>query len=298
MSTSWSLYIIIFVLLNIIGCAYFLFATAKQPKGETAGTLHGHIWDNDLQELNNPLPRWWLILFYLTIVFALAYLAVYPGLGNLSGALGWDSENAYIAEKKAFDEKYAAHYDQFLNTSATALAENPKAMKTARNVFLQHCAACHGADAAGAPGFPNLADSDWLYGNQASQIKTSIIQGRQGMMPGFTGQLDETQTQHIVRYIMSFTNRGGFDKTAINAGKQLFATRCAVCHGEAGQGNIQLGAPNLTDNVWLYGGDETALTESILKGRKGAMPTHKTLLSEGKIHLLTAYVLSVSNEAP
>lgn len=294
MSTSWSLYIIIFVLLNILGCGYFLFRTSKQPQGETAGTLHGHVWDDDLQELNNPLPRWWLILFYGTIVFSLGYLAVYPGLGNLAGTLNWGSEQAYLAEKQAFEEKYAAHYDQYLSIAPEQLAQDTKALKTGRNLFLQHCAGCHGADAGGAPSFPNLADQDWLYGNSATQIKTSITQGRNGIMPGFGAQLDDTKTEQLITYLLSFTGRAGFDKAAIQAGQKVFAQSCAMCHGQDATGNVHMGAPNLTDTIWLYGGSEAALRETILTGRQGAMPAHKALLSESKIHLLTAYLMSFS----
>lgn len=294
MSNSWSLYIIIFVMLNILGCAYFLFRTAKQPKDETAGTLHGHVWDDDLQELNNPLPRWWLFLFYATIIFALGYLAIYPGLGNVAGVLGWDSTQAYDAEKVAFETQYADHFDQYLNVPAEQLANNPKALKTGRNLFLQHCAACHGADAGGAPGFPNLADTDWLYGSAATQIQSSIAQGRQGMMPAFDTQLDETQMQQVVSYILSFTNRAGFDHAAIRAGQKIFAGRCAVCHAQDATGNIHFGAPNLRDDIWLFGGSEAEITKTISAGRRSAMPAHKDTLSAGKIHLLTAYLLSFS----
>lgn len=298
MSDSWSLYIIILVMLNILGCAYFLVKTAKQPKEETAGTLHGHVWDDDLQELNNPLPRWWLYLFYGTILFALAYLAIYPGLGNISGWLGWQSNTAYVEEKEAFEAQYAAHFNQYLTVPADQLAQQPKALKTGRNLFLQNCAGCHGADAGGAPGFPNLADTDWLYGSSAAQIQTSITKGRQGMMPAFGGQLDETQLKQVVSYILSFTNRAGFDTAAIRAGKQIFAGRCAVCHAADGTGNLQFGAPNLTDTIWLYGGSEAEITETISSGRRGVMPAHEDALSAGKIHLLTAYLLSLSADTP
>lgn len=292
MSNSWSLYIIIFVMLNIIGCAYFLFRTAKQPKDETAGTLHGHVWDDDLQELNNPLPRWWLFLFYATIIFALGYLAIYPGLGNVAGLLGWNSTQAYDVERVAFDSEYAAHFDQYLTVSTEQLATDPKALKTGRNLFLQHCAGCHGADAGGAPGFPNLADDDWLYGGAQAQIKSSIAQGRKGMMPGFDSQLDETQTAQVVSYLLSFTDRAGFDHAAIRAGQKIFAGRCAMCHGQDATGNAQFGAPNLRDDIWLFGGSEAEITQTITAGRRSAMPAHKDILSAGKIHLLTAYLLS------
>jgi len=293
MSTAWSYYIIAFVLLNIIGCAVFLFKTTKQPKSEVENELHGHIWDDDLQELNNPLPRWWLILFYLTIVFSIVYLVLYPGLGDFPGVLNWQSTGAYQEAKEQHDQNFQGQYDKFLSVSVEQLAKDPKALQTAYNLFQQHCAACHGSDARGAPGFPNLTDQDSLYGMSAQAIKETLLNGRRGVMPAFA-HLSPEELNQVTTYILNFSGRAGFDKKNIAAGQTIYNTQCSFCHGQDAKGNMQLGAPNLTDDIWLYGGEREAILSTLTAGRQGAMPAFGPLISESKIHLLTAYVLSLS----
>ncbi|MEJ2755521.1 MAG: cytochrome-c oxidase, cbb3-type subunit III [Gammaproteobacteria bacterium] len=294
MSITWNIYTISLILLNIIGCAIVLYLTSIQSQHELENTHHDHIWDDNLQELNNPLPRWWMWLFYLTIVFALSYLVLYPGLGGLSGLLHWDQVRAYEAEKIAYNEKYAAYYDRYLDIDLNTLSHDTQAMATAQNLFLQRCAACHGADAHGSQGFPNLTDNDWLYGGTGELIQASITSGRNGAMPNFGEQLSLTEQSQVVSYLLSFTDRAGFDKRAIDAGKKVFQQNCIFCHGTDATGNQAVGAPNLTDDIWLHGGDPEAIRHTIQAGRQSKMPAHGDVLSAGKIHLLTAYVLSLS----
>ncbi len=291
MSNTLNIYIIALVLLNILGCAYFLYATAKQPKKERDTKTTGHVWDDDLTELNNPLPRWWLGLFYLSIVFAIAYLVLYPGLGKFAGQLDWSQEQAYLDEKSDFNKNHAALYEQYSHQSFSELQNSEAAMATAHNLFSSHCAGCHGSDGKGTLGYPNLTDDDWLYGNSPEHIQISIQVGRRGNMPSFEAALDDAELNDLTNYLLSFSGRAGFQTQSIHQGRALFQQNCSVCHGNDAKGNPAFGAPNLTDATWLYGSTPEQIKESLLKGRMGNMPAHQSILSEEKIRLFTAYVL-------
>ena len=270
----------------------------SRKAGERVETT-GHVWDGDLAEFNNPLPRWWMWLFYGTIVFALGYLVLYPGLGRLPGLLGWTSEKAYKREVSTFDAKLAPLYTRYLAMDLKDVARDPEARAMGERLFLNDCAQCHGSDAGGSKGFPNLRDPDWLYGGAPERIRESITNGRNGIMPAFGPMLGDEGVRNVVAYVRSLSRLPSDDVRA-QLGKPVFAQNCAVCHGADGKGNPQFGAPNLTDQTWLYGSTEAVITETVTKGRGvpsqvTRMPAHKDRLDAGKIQLLAAYVWGLSN---
>jgi len=293
-SGFWGPYIAIITLVSVIGCGVFLKmqSTRKLAPGEQAGTT-GHVWDEDLAEYHNPLPAWWAWLFYITIVFSLAYLAWYPGLGVFEGLGKWTSQGKYEKEMADAEATYGPIFGKFLQQDARLVAADPEARQMGQRLFLTYCSQCHGSDARGAKGFPNLADRDWLYGGEPEAIKASIADGRTGMMPPMAAAVGGEQgAKEVANYVLSLSG-SPHDAQLAAAGKEKFAA-CAACHGPEGKGNPALGAPNLTDQVWLYGGTEAAVIASITKGRSGQMPAQKGTLSEAKIHLLTAYVYGLS----
>lgn len=293
---GWSFYIAIITLASLIACGVFLKAlsTQKLSRNEQAGTT-GHAWD-ELEELNNPLPRWWMWLFYITIVFSLAYLVLYPGLGNYAGYLGWSSQGQYRDEQQQAAALYGPVIDRFLQQDAVVVAANADAREIGQRLFLNYCAQCHGSDAGGSRGYPSLRDADWLYGGTTEAIRSTILEGRNGVMPALGAALGGSDdVRDVVHHVLALAGRT-HDGLRAQRGKARFATTCVACHGADGKGNQQIGAPNLTDDIWLHGGTEAAITESIVKGRMNQMPAHKGFLDEGKIHLLTAYVLGISGQ--
>jgi len=296
-SDFWSWWIIAIVVGGIVFCIWLLLANRKStlPAGGTAEAT-GHVWDEDLEELNNPLPRWWIIKFYITIVFGIAYLALYPGLGTFEGVLGWTEKGQYEAEISAADTRYGPLYDKYMNQAIPEVAADEDAMKMGERLYVNYCAVCHGSDGRGATGFPNLRDDDWLYGGTPEAIKHSLLYGRQAVMPAWGAILGDEGVDQVSNYVRQLASLSA-DETLAAAGKQKFETNCAACHMADGTGNIAMGAPNLTDDVWLYGGSLRAIKESLIKGRNGVMPAHKEFLGEAKIHILTAYVYSLSNAA-
>jgi cytochrome c oxidase cbb3-type subunit III len=300
-SGFWPIYISVLTLVSIIGTWVFLKSqtTRKLTPGEKPELME-HTWDGDLQDLNNPLPRWWLGLFYGTLVFALVYLVLWPGLGNYAGVLGWTSKGEYEAEVKAAEAKFQPIYAGFMQQDIATVAADPNAHAIGKNLFLTYCSQCHGSDAAGATGFPNLTDGDWLYGGDPDAIKESIAAGRNGIMPAMGEVLGEDGTKEVAHYVLSIAGRD-HDAALAAAGQPKYEENCAACHMPDGTGMQAMGAPNLTDKVWLYGGSEGAIIESIAKGRAGVMPgTDQTLGTtsnkEAKLHLLSAYVYSLSQK--
>lgn len=302
-SDFWSFYIAVITVVSIVACAVLLAAyTARRAApGEQVDTT-GHTWDETLSEWNNPLPRWWMWLFYITIAFSLAYLALYPGLGNYAGAFGWSSTGQYADEQKQATAQYGPIFDKFIKQDIKAVAGDAEARAIGQRLFLTYCAQCHGSDAGGGQGFPNLRDNDWLYGGDPDTIKASITNGRNGVMPPLGAAVGgEDGAKDVAHYVLSLSGRT-HDELRAARGKTKFNTICIACHGPEGKGNQTLGAPNLTDNIWLYGGSETAIIRMITQGEGASrasagasvMPAHKDLLGEAKIHLLTAYVYSLS----
>ncbi len=296
-SEFWSWFISAIALGGIVWMIFLLQINNKGqlPKdGEAKPT--GHVWDENLEELNTPLPRWWLYMFYSTIVFGLVYLVLYPGLGSYPGLLGWSSVSEYEAEVAKADAEYGPLYEKFLSEDLTVLASNDDAMKTGERLFVNYCAVCHGSDARGAKGFPNLRDNDWLFGNEPATIKETIMHGRTGAMPAWKDALggDEGVVQ-AAEYVQKLAGRDVNAELA-EQGKAKFDMFCVGCHMPEGTGNTAMGAPNLTDNIWLYGGTAKAIKTSIAMGRAGRMPAHAEFLGEAKVHILAAYIYSLSND--
>ena len=293
MSAFWQGWIVVLTVLNILFCLWLIRFTMKKRAGEAAtGDVTGHTWDGDLQEYNNPLPRWWLWMFYGTIVFGIVYYILYPGLWD--GVLGWTKEGQYAAERERADAKFGPIYAQYASVAVPELAKNEDATAMGRRLFLTYCMQCHGSDAQGSKGYPNLADGAWLWGGSPEQIKSSIVNGRNGVMPPHEAILGEEGIDEVANYVMTLSG-GQADAAKAEKGKERFATICAACHMPDGTGNQMLGAPNLTDDTWLYGGGIEDIKTTLIKGRAGVMPAHKDLLNSDKIHLLTAYVYSLSN---
>ncbi|HET9863052.1 MAG TPA: cytochrome-c oxidase, cbb3-type subunit III [Steroidobacteraceae bacterium] len=298
MTFGQALFIVVLTLANIAGAVWLLWWTRRSP-GEASSTGHttGHVWDEDLQELNNPLPRWWLWLFVITVVFAVVYLVLYPGLGTWRGTLGWTSQAEHAAQSKLNAARVEQALAPYATLSVPQLAGNPAALNVGRNLFLNNCATCHGSDGGGAPGFPNLTDRDWLYGGDPDTLVATISNGRAGVMPAWGEALGAGGVEDVLAYVMSFSGRK-LDAGDTRAGAAKFATFCAACHGIDGRGNAALGAPDLTDGVWLHGGSLAAVRETIQQGRTGTMPAHAARLGETRIKLLAAYVLSLGSPAP
>ncbi|MDP2561548.1 cytochrome-c oxidase, cbb3-type subunit III [Psychrobium sp. 1_MG-2023] len=316
MSTFWSAWIIIGTLIVILGSAYLLRMVIVDTMGKE-GEEMPHSFDG-IVEINNPLPKWWTIMFAISIVWGLGYLAIY-GLANFGGVLDWKSANKevysleesraaikksiedgdivqYNAEMQIADEVYGKTYANYAAKPVAELLEDPEALKVGQRLFIQNCAQCHGSDARGQHGFPNLSDKDWLYGGSFDKIKESIMIGRTavGMMPWKDALGGDQGVEEVVAYVRSLSGRKVNAKQAA-AGQAKFGL-CMACHGADGSGNQMMGAPNLTDNIWLYGGSTAAITDSVANGRAGVMPAWQDILGNDKVHVISAYVYSLSNK--
>lgn len=323
MSSFWNIWVWVLTLGSLIGYIFLLRWCLKNFTGVKEGEPTGHSFDG-IQELNNPLPKWWSTFFLLTIIWAFGYIAFY-GLGGWTGLLGWKSSNQgimNIAESKAktaeylakdsgvlvqydrevaqADAKYGPIFDAYAARTIEDLSTDKEALQVGQRLFIQNCAQCHGSDAHGTTGFPNLADNDWLYGGTPDKIKESIMHGRTAMgMAAWAGMLGgETGVKEVAAYVISLSGRS-VNPDLAKAGKAKFGI-CASCHGIEGQGSLALGlplgAPNLSDNIWLYGGSQRAIEESIRNGRAGVMPPWKDILGEEKVHVISAYVYSLSQD--
>jgi len=316
MSSFWSIWISVITLGSILGCFLLLRWCLKNKTGVKEGDDMHHEFDGII-EMNNQLPRWWTIMFYVVIVWGLLYFLLYPGLGNFQGLLGWKSSNQdirsleesriamqkdidsgalneYARQIKFADEKFGPIFEAYAKQDIATLAKDEEGLKVGQRLFIQNCAQCHGSDARGQSGFPNLTDHDWLYGGSPEQIKTTLLQGRVGAMPAWKDSLGEQGVKEVVAYALSLSGRK-VDQTLADAGQGKFAV-CAACHGMDGKGNILMGAPDLTDNIWLYGASEKAVTETVMHGRNGVMPAWKDILGEEKVHVISAYIYSLSQD--
>ena len=290
----WAIYIAVLTFVSIVACAVLLkMQTVKKAKGEKVGTT-GHVWDENLAEWNHPLPRWWVWLFYITIVFSLVYLLLYPGLGLYHGAYKWSSTGQYEAEMKRAEERVGPLYAKFMAQDVPAVAASPEAQAIGQNLYLNYCAQCHASDARGSKGFPNLTDGDWLWGGSPEAIKASIANGRNGVMPSFGAVLGTGGVKDAAHYVMSLSGLPA-DSIRVARGKEKFEQNCVACHGPEGKGNQQLGAPNLTDQTWLYGAGEPTIIETITNGRNNVMPAWQDRLDDAKVHMLTAFVWGLAN---
>ncbi|MEX1665456.1 cytochrome-c oxidase, cbb3-type subunit III [Zhongshania arctica] len=292
MTSFWSAWIIILTVITLVLVTWLLLANRTTTVKDEENPTTGHVYDG-IEEYDNPLPSWWFKMFVISIVFAVGYLIAYPGLGNFKGVLGWTSVGQWQADVDKADAKTAELYAGYVSTPVEQLAENNKAMRLGRRIFSNNCAICHGTEAKGGYGFPNLTDKDWLYGSSAQEIKHSIAAGRNGMMPAWESILGEQGLTDMTGYVVALSKGNAAEQYPAAAEK--FAMLCAACHMPDGSGNPLMGAPRLNDDIWLYGGDPGQVKQTLALGRNGKMPAQGETLSADKIHLLTAYVYSLSN---
>jgi cytochrome c oxidase cbb3-type subunit 3 len=292
-SDGWSVFVAAATIVSLVACLLLLMVAARRRVMADDDTT-GHVWDGDLREMNNPLPRWWMVLFVLTVLFAFGYLVLYPGLGSRPGSWQWSSTGQYQAERASAQQQMAPLYARFAALSAEDLARDPQAMGVGERLFVNNCATCHGSDARGSKGFPDLTDNDWLHGGTFETVKETITNGRQGMMPPLGAAIGSAEdVRDLAHYVLSLS-ASPHDSTAAQLGRSKFAT-CAACHGANGKGIQALGAPNLTDRIWLHGWGEAAVVRMINQGRTNVMPPHHERLSPEQIHVLAAYVLHLGN---
>jgi cytochrome c oxidase cbb3-type subunit 3 len=291
MASFWSYWIIILTTVTIVGITWILFANRKREQQSTDKTT-GHVYDG-IEELDNPLPAWWFYMFVITIVWGVGYLIIYPGMGNFAGAIGWTQVGQYDKEVAKAEEKYRHVRDRYLALPIAEIADDPAVRKMGMRMFANNCAQCHGADAGGAYGFPNLRDDDWIYGGDPDTIKATLVNGRQAVMPAWGSVIGDDGIADVTQYVLGLNGRD-VDEAKAASGETVFATYCAACHAADGTGNPALGAPNLTNGVWLYGGSAEQIAQTLRAGRNGMMPAFKDTLSEDKIHILTAYVYGLN----
>lgn len=295
-SQFWSHYITVIAVAGILGCLLLLWATARTKVTSASDNTTGHVWDEDLREMNNPLPMWWVGLFLITIVFSFAYLVAYPGLGSYAGKLGWSSQGQYENEVAKANEALKPLYAKFDGMPPHEVAGDAKAMAIGERLFMNNCAQCHGSDARGSKGFPNLTDADWLYGGTPDNIKETITKGRVGNMPPMVAAVGTPDdVKNLANYVLSLS-ASPHDTARAPLGKEKFAV-CAGCHGLDGKGNTAMGAPNLTDKIWLHGVGEEAIAAMVNGGKVNQMPAQEERLTASQIHVLTAYVWGLSNKA-
>lgn len=301
MSTGWSWYVIALIALNIVGCVWLLWWTSRRRPGDPKPEDTSHTWDGDLTEYNKPLPRWWINLFYITIVFGIAYFAWYPGLGNLPGYDKWTSKGEHDKQAAADNARLEKTFAPYKGKSIDMLAADPQAVKLGRSIFGNTCATCHGSAAQGAIGYPNLTDNLWLWGGSPDQVLHTVLDGREAVMPPWgkvlSGMAGADATDYVIAYVRFLGDKDPAKRADFAAarGKSLYDGICVACHGPEGKGDQKIGAPDLTDAAWLYGDGTDALRTTINDGRHGVMPAHGPLLGETRARLVAAYVWSLSH---
>jgi cytochrome c oxidase cbb3-type subunit 3 len=302
MTSFWSWYITLLSLGTIAALVWLLLATRKGQRHDSTEETVGHSYDG-IEEYDNPLPRWWFLLFVATVIFALGYLVLYPGLGNWKGVLpgyegGWTQVKEWQREVDKANEQYGPLYAKLAAMPVEQVAQDPQALKMGGRLFASNCSVCHGSDAKGAYGFPNLTDHDWIWGGEPETIKTTIMGGRQAAMPAWREVIGEEGIRNVTGYVRALAGRDipeGIN-VDIEQGQKLFAANCVACHGPEGKGTQAMGAPNLTDNVWLYGSSFAQIQQTLRYGRNGRMPAQEEILGNDKVHLLAAYVYSLSQK--
>jgi cytochrome c oxidase cbb3-type subunit 3 len=296
MPAFWHWFVVALTILFIIWCIWLVSWSAKQgPKDVADDDLVGHKWDGDLEEWNNPAPKWWLYLYFITIAWGIGFLIAMPGLGTFDGLLGWSQESQYEAEMEQAAATYEPIYERFASMDFAALTENEEALSLGKSLYASYCTTCHGSDARGASGFPNLTDDDWQWGSSEQDLLMTIGNGRSAAMPVLTAAMGgETGIDNMVKYVQSLS--GGEMDAGAQAAQPMFAALCSACHGMDGKGNKLLGAPNLTDDTWLYGGSAEAIRETLVQGRNGMMPAQGDILGPNRTKILAAYVRSLSQD--
>ncbi len=291
-NSGWALFVAGLTIAGLVFCVFILVVASKRKVMASDNTT-GHVWDEDLQEMNNPLPRWWMWLFVITVIFAVIYLALYPGLGTNQGTLKWTSTGQWQAEQDKAHATMAPVYAKFSAMPAAELAKDAQAMGIGERLFINNCAQCHGSDGHGSKGFPNLTDADWLGGSGPEYIAKTVTAGRMGVMPPMAAAVGTADdVKNVANYVLSLSG-GAHNNLAAELGKPKFAA-CAACHGADGKGNQAIGAPNLTDKVWLHGWGEEAVIAMVNNGKTNVMPAFEARLSPEQIHVLAAYVWTLS----
>ena len=295
----WPWYVAAISLVSIVACGILLWLAGKvtinTPPGQISDNTTGHVWDEDLRELNNPLPRWWMWLFVITVVFALAYLVVFPGLGSYKGLLNWSTDREHREDVSVLGQQVAPLYAEFAAQSVEALAKDARALAVGERVFMNNCSQCHGSDARGSKSYPNLANGEgaWLGERNAAHIVQTVTNGRTGMMPPMAAAIGgDQELSEVANYVLSLSG-SPYNSIKAYSGKARF-TACAACHGVDGKGNKAIGAPNLTDDYWLHGWGEAAIVSMIKTGKTNVMPAQLSKLTPDQIHVVSAYVLSLS----
>lgn len=304
MSGFWNVWVWVLTLGTLAGCLWLLQTLTTKRKGQQPEEKDttGHVWDGDLVELNNPLPRWWLWLFWITGIYMLVYLVIYPGLGTFTGVSGWSQVSQYEVEMADAEKRFGNVFAAFADTPIPQLVKDPDALRLGRNIFLNRCTTCHGSDGRGAKGFPNLADSAWLWGNSPEAVVATITNGRTGTMPALGPALGEQGVTEVIAWLRALPKlSGGADQSALSpeaaAGQQRFMGLCVGCHGVDAKGNQILGAANLTDADWLHGSTDADIRDVLMKGRSNQMPAQGNVLTPDQIRVLAAYVLSLSENS-
>lgn len=301
MTSFWSWYVVILTTGTLLALTWLIFATRKGQRSDTTDQTVGHVYDG-IEEYDNPLPRWWFMLFVGTIIFAVGYLVLYPGMGNWKGILpgydgGWTSTKQYEREITKADDKYGPIFAKYAAMSIEEVAKDEQALKMGGRLFASNCSVCHGSDAKGSHGFPNLTDNDWIWGGDAETIKLTILKGRNAAMPGWEAALGNDGIKNVTGYVRSLSGLKNPEGVDLEAGQKSFNTMCVACHGADAKGNPMLGAPNLSDRIWLYGSSFAQVQQTIRHGRNGQMPAQEDFLGNDKVHLLAAYVYSLSHGA-
>ncbi len=293
-SNFWPWYVGGITVVSMLACLLLLWFSGKARAMTAADNSTGHVWDGDLREMNNPLPRWWVGLFVITVIFGFVYLALYPGLGSSAGQLGWTAHGQYEAEVKKANLAEAPLYAKFSAMTPEAVAHDPQAHAIGERLFMNNCAQCHGSDARGSKGFPNLTDNDWLHGGTPEKIKETLTLGRIGQMPSMAAAVGTPDdVKNVANYVLSLSG-SPHDSVRAALGKSKF-TVCSACHGADGKGNQAMGAPNLTDHTWLHGYGENAIIAMVNNGKVNQMPAQGEKLTEAQIHVLASYVWSLSH---
>jgi len=294
-SNFWSVYVAGITLVSILACLLLLWFSGRAKAVTANDNTTGHVWDGDLREMNNPLPRWWVGLFIITVVFALLYLALYPGLGNFAGKFGWSQVGQYEAEVAKGNKEVEPLYARFNAMKPEDVARDAKAMAIGERLFMNNCSQCHGSDAKGSKGFPNLTDADWLHGGSPDKIKETITKGRIGNMPPMAAAVGTADdVRNVAQYVLSLSG-SPHDSLRASLGKAKFVA-CAACHGADGKGNQAIGSANLTDDIWLHGWGENAIVAMINNGKVNQMPAQEGKLTQSQIQVLASYVWSLSNK--
>ena len=295
-SNFWSVYVAGITIAGIVACLLLLWITARKKVASDSNNTTGHVWDEDLTEMNNPMPRWWMWLFVLTIIFSFAYLAIYPGLGKFAGKMGWSQYGAYDAEMAQAKAELEPLYARFTSMTTEQVAQDPQAMAIGERLFMNNCAQCHGSDARGSKSFPNLTDGDWLHGGTPEKIRETLEKGRIGNMPPMAAAVGSHEdVRNLSHYVLSLSG-SPHDSLRASLGKSKFVA-CAACHGADGKGNQALGAPNLTDDVWLHGYGENAIIAMVNNGKVNQMPAQADKLTDAQLQVLSSYVWGLSNNA-